>query len=193
MFDSTMLSALGLDPTTLYPSLIPRPPSRSTEDKQVRTMEDEPPPSLLSRIFDALFRRKRPAEEFVEPDIPCGASSEEDEELGDALSPIYDQLRIRKIWWVLEIIPMGFRHQQGNDKWVSWFGYVSLESTEFIQISDAVVFLYRPNLARARLIPTRMDRVKVHRSVKMRMEASAREEYHPRAILPAHDEVIWVD
>ncbi len=52
--------------------------------------------------------------------------TEEEEELRDALSPIYDQLKRSRSWWILEVIPMEFRHQKGDDKWVSWFGYVEL-------------------------------------------------------------------
>ncbi|KAG7443853.1 uncharacterized protein BT62DRAFT_921521 [Guyanagaster necrorhizus] len=44
------------------------------------------------------------------------------EELQDALSVIYDQLKCSKSWWILEIIPMAFRQQKENEEWVSWFG-----------------------------------------------------------------------
>ncbi|KAF8660902.1 hypothetical protein AX16_001530 [Volvariella volvacea WC 439] len=76
--------------------------------------------------------------------------SEEEEELKDALSPIYDQLTLAKIWWVLEVLPLPFKYQRDDDIWE---------------------FKIAMNLARPRIIPRQeMQGVLVHRSVKTRME-----------------------
>lgn len=125
MFDSNRLQDIGIDPTTLYPFVTPRPPAHSGSDLQIQTRGKKPP--LVKRAFKSLRRkgssiflgRQGRADEEPDPFI-----TEEDEELADALSPKYDQLNIAKAWWLLEVVPMFFRHQEGNDKWVSWFGYV---------------------------------------------------------------------
>jgi hypothetical protein len=50
--------------------------------------------------------------------------TEEEEELYDALSPVYDQLKIKWYWWILEVIPLKLRYQQGDNNWTSWVGCV---------------------------------------------------------------------
>lgn len=40
--------------------------------------------------------------------------SEEEEEFYDALSPEYDQLKIRWFWWMLEVLPLRYRDQKGT-------------------------------------------------------------------------------
>lgn len=52
---------------------------------------------------------------------PAFLGSEEEEELRDALSPIYDQLDLAKRWWILEIVPMSLRYQRGDNQWVKYF------------------------------------------------------------------------
>ena len=39
-------------------------------------------------------------------------TTEEHEELHDVLSPMYDQLKDRKIWWILEYLPLVHRVQK---------------------------------------------------------------------------------
>ena len=89
--------------------------------------------------------------------------SEEDEELGDALSPIYDQLSLAWFWWILELIPFRFREQKG-------------------QRDD---YFVRANLGRGRKIygDAKRNGIKVHRSVKTRLEVleGTRSAYKPRA------------
>lgn len=43
--------------------------------------------------------------------------SEEEEDLFDALSPIYDQLKLAKPWWVLEFLPIKQKTQRDNGTW----------------------------------------------------------------------------
>lgn len=43
---------------------------------------------------------------------PHGALTEEEEDLADALCPIYDQLDIAKVWWTLEVVPLVQRYQK---------------------------------------------------------------------------------
>ena len=39
--------------------------------------------------------------------------SEEDEDYNDALSPEYDQLKLRWFWWIIELLPLRYRNQKG--------------------------------------------------------------------------------
>jgi hypothetical protein len=46
----------------------------------------------------------------------------------DALEPIYDQLKLNPLWWILEILPMTFTWQDASGKWQSTFGCVILKT-----------------------------------------------------------------
>ncbi|KAL0575790.1 hypothetical protein V5O48_006188 [Marasmius crinis-equi] len=97
--------------------------------------------------------------------------SEEDEDRQDALALIYDRLSKKQTcyWWFLEVLPHRSRFQQDDDTW---------------------------NLGRPRHIPRLPDTpTKVHRTVKIRMEAEAEDlktsvKYEPRSKLSNH---VWVD
>ena len=43
--------------------------------------------------------------------------TEEEEDLKDAMMPMYDQLRMKWSWWILEVIPMPFRVQKEDGEW----------------------------------------------------------------------------
>ncbi|KAK0243595.1 hypothetical protein EDD85DRAFT_804498 [Armillaria nabsnona] len=179
MFDSQRLRLLGLDPTTLHPFVTPRPPALSV-DSAMMIRSSPPRPPLKEWLVSAIRRLTLPtgsedeahASALHEEYRPIG--TEEEEELRDALSPIYDQLKCSRSWWILEVIPMVFRHQKGDDKWVSRF---------------------RPNLADPRIIPKHSSGVKVHRSVRMRMDAfhehNPEKKYEPKARLTVTP--TWVD
>jgi len=116
MFDAQRLKEVGLDPATLYPFVTPRPPplpigsaciSHTPSQSQFRKSQAEPQPGS-SRVHEASGELR--------------VGTEEEEELQDALSPVYDQLKIKWYWWVFEVIPLRFRYQQGDNKWVSWIG-----------------------------------------------------------------------
>ncbi|KAG7441014.1 uncharacterized protein BT62DRAFT_956306 [Guyanagaster necrorhizus] len=179
MFDSERLRQIGLDPTTLYPFVMPRPPALSVGSALIPAGRTKK--SLVKRIISGFHCRTQPVpggsdkcktlvQDIDDQCLPIG--TEEEEELQDALSVIYDQLKCSKSWWILEIIPMVFRQQKENDEWVSWFGV---------------------NLGRPREIPMPY-RVKVHRSVRMRMEAfhehDCRKQYKPKAHF---EKPIWID
>ena len=57
-------------------------------------------------------------EELVEVPMVSEEVSEEDEDLKDALSPIYDQLKLKRGWRILEILPVTFKHPHSDDEWV---------------------------------------------------------------------------
>jgi hypothetical protein len=122
MFNSHALANIGLDPSTLYPDVTPRPnalpvgPSNCIRD---------PPATTIPINIRALSKKKEKHPKLLK-DLGCEDSvgTEEEEELNDALSPKYDQLSIKKIWWILEILPFAHvrQHEQGN--WVRHFMYV---------------------------------------------------------------------
>ncbi|KAJ6453178.1 hypothetical protein C8R45DRAFT_847321 [Mycena sanguinolenta] len=192
MFDAQRLQELGLDPDTLYPFVLPRPPALpvGSADK----IETIPP---RKGWFRRVFSRNRKKDECDFPVSPELESTplekpvhgmEEEEELRDALQPIYDQLSLNPCWWILELLPLTFRYQKPNDQWV----------TEF-----------QANLGRPRKIPHQRPHgerteqyngdekpvvnLKVHRSVKTRREAcdAKGRPYNNRARF--HVEPEWVD
>ncbi|KAJ3575742.1 hypothetical protein NP233_g903 [Leucocoprinus birnbaumii] len=101
MFDTELLREIGLDPSTIWPIVTPRPPPLPV------TPEHKIPEIHAQHIAV-------PPEPFL--------GTEEEEELMDALSPAYDQLNISKFWWLLEILPLHLRYQKGNNEWVTRVG-----------------------------------------------------------------------
>ena len=86
-----------------------------------------------------------------------------EEDLADALSPVYDQLSLARGWWVLELLLTRHRVQRAGGHW------------------EVEVYA---NMGRAREIPRQKAHpVYVHRSMKMRMEAERARGgvYEPRA------------
>ncbi|EJD04194.1 uncharacterized protein FOMMEDRAFT_167433 [Fomitiporia mediterranea MF3/22] len=112
---------------------------------------------------------KKAAEE-IKPDAPASQDnskqfvSEEEEELGDALQPDYDQLSLAWFWWILELIPFRFREQKGKR-------------------DD---YFVRANFGQGRKVygDAKKNGIKVHRSVKTRLEVvdkRGKSVYKPRA------------
>ncbi|THH03449.1 hypothetical protein EW145_g6243 [Phellinidium pouzarii] len=142
----------GIDPTTLYPKVHPRPPPLAIPNPPPITPMDPPKGKAAASAA---------AEEF---------SGEEEEELRDALCPIYDQLKLAPPWWILELLPMREHVQKEDGTWTKTIGL---------------------NLARPRVLPHQTKNgIRVHRSVKMRMEVQEL-EYKPR--LRFEVDPIWED
>jgi hypothetical protein len=117
------------------------------------------------------------------PDLPSPSpeaplKTEEEAELLDALAPIYDQLSLAPFWWILELFPIKQHAQQENNTWET---------------------RYRSNMGAGRRIPRqKKGTIKIHRSVKMRMEAQYPDgqKYQPKASFDkalALGNVVWVD
>jgi hypothetical protein len=159
---------IGLDPDTF---LDPRPPPLA------------PTAALVARA-EAAAHAPEPSDgtlvEYVQasPTAASSFKSEEDEELADALSEKYDQLELSKPWWILELLPMRHREQNRKDYSLSY-------DLKF-------------NLGRGRRVPAPVtekgEKVLVHRSVKIRMEAEGLPEgkYEPKAKFQDFDHE-WVD
>ncbi|THU90422.1 hypothetical protein K435DRAFT_676075 [Dendrothele bispora CBS 962.96] len=158
MFTQDGLKEIGLDPECLYPTVKPRPPPLPVGDARLRSI----PPDVKSML---------PIRYSSDYSI---LTSEEQMDLEDALAPIYDQLSLNWIWWILELLPLKQKFQKGDNSWATWFGW---------------------NLGRGRIIPKQKKQgVKVHRSVKARLEAEPEKgsKYAPKANVNM-DCVIWVD
>lgn len=146
MFDTDGLRGIGIDPHTVYPLVQPRPPPLSTTNMRIQTTHDP--------VADI---NGHGASTSAQP------LSEEDHELRDALSPVYDQLALAWFWWVLEFIPFRQLYRKGDN---------TMQAT------------FRWNKGAGRIIPQQEEHiVKVHRTVKMRMEAthSTGGKYEPKA------------
>ena len=175
MFMTDALRSVGLDPASLYPTVQTRPAPIPIGQARIQTI-----PSRAERRLGAQAERDPNSDDTVPllTDTPSH-KTEEECELDDALSPIYDQLAIKWwVWWVLEILPVSNRYQLANGKWEK---------------------KTRWNLGGARYIPKQKKGVvKVHRSVKMRMEAEYEDgrKYKPKASFARaieHGNLIWVD
>ncbi|KAG7090390.1 hypothetical protein E1B28_009509 [Marasmius oreades] len=168
MFYADMLEEImGVDPAVLYPTVLPRPPALKVSEEQGH---------YIRSISDDAAKSKTSTESLDEGTVTTTGQrpTEEELELMDALSPIYDQLSLNWFWWILEFFPIRIRYQSGGNSRVSYLGW---------------------NLGRGRHIPKQeTEGVKVHRSVKLRMEARYKngQRYVPKA---SFDErcTTWVD
>ncbi|KAL0063363.1 hypothetical protein AAF712_009758 [Marasmius tenuissimus] len=173
MFDSRRLWDVGLDPSTLYPYVTPRPARLPGGGSRLQAVPKETKRPWVKRLFSEFppCSARQDATSALKDGKSGRRITEEEEELRDATAPMYDQLKLKPVWWLLELLPMEFRYQRGDAKWVSWFGM---------------------NLARPRFIPKQKTRgFKVHRSVQSRMEASQDKRYIPRALFSVNP--TWVD
>ncbi|CAA7270706.1 unnamed protein product [Cyclocybe aegerita] len=176
MFKSDTLRDIGLDPSTLYPYVAPRPPPLPiTEQHKIQHPPSKPIPIRPHKLLTK--KNKKSSQEMPKllqaQRVPF-LGSEEEEEIRDAMAPKYDQLRLKKFWWVLEWLPLQLRYQRGNNEWVTHWGL---------------------NRANPRYIPKqRTSGLKVHRSVKLRMEAEyADEERRRRGKKYVPKPVLWVE
>ncbi|KAJ7174136.1 hypothetical protein C8R43DRAFT_943752 [Mycena crocata] len=120
IFDAQRLHELGLDPATLYPFVKPRPPPLPIGSAKIESVPRRK--SWLRRVFSRKSAEHFPSpSEEVIPDEKPAHGMEEEEDLKDALAPIYDQLKLKPFWWILEVVPFKFRYQRRHegDQWSS--------------------------------------------------------------------------
>ncbi|KAH8825576.1 hypothetical protein DL96DRAFT_1817098 [Flagelloscypha sp. PMI_526] len=169
MFHSELLYGLGIDPETLHPSVADISPSSSNIPSSA---------PLSSFVQMTPSRRDRLSKHSGTDHQIYNASdfvSEFHETHADARSPLYDQLKEAKYWWLLEMIPQKIRYQRHD---------------------DTLARKYAINMGKCRVIPHQQTNgIKVHRSVKLRMESevegSKGEKYIPQAMWQV--EPTWVD
>ncbi|KAL0577269.1 hypothetical protein V5O48_004726 [Marasmius crinis-equi] len=150
MFDADLLRDIGMDPDCLYPNVLPRPPALPVGSGHF--IRNIPTSSSTSQTQREMALQNYSSGDLTATAVSDRRPTEEELELADALSPVYDQLSLAWFWWILEFFPIRIRYQHGDNSWANYFGW---------------------NLGRGRVIPKqRTQGVKVHRSVKMRMEAT---------------------
>ena len=97
-FHSELLKSIGLDPAKLHPDV-----------------HVERPPALAPPADPALLADSAKLAAWL---APTGEPlTEEQEDLVDALCPIYDQLVLAPGWWALEMFPFQHRVQNAAGEW----------------------------------------------------------------------------
>ena len=226
-FHTHLLRHVGLDPASLYPIVKERPAEIYATPENVASLSEksaaqrefyraraaarakgatskdaaataaaanpflDPTPSSATgapapAIHDRTESNKTLVDSPSDPTaltVPVLHLTEEEEDLLDSVCPIYDQLSLAPGWWILEIIPLRQRYQrEDNNEWV-----------------DELTV----NLGGPRWIPhvTKDSPFRVHRSVKMRMDAGEKQlvkfdedgkkkgAYQPK---PKLREITWV-
>ncbi|PPR06254.1 hypothetical protein CVT24_000926 [Panaeolus cyanescens] len=102
LFNRDTFKHIGMDPSSVWPKVKPRPPP-------VTEFSGAKPPLTRPLPIMGVNGALQDVEDFV---------NEEEEDLADALSPINDMLNISKTWWLLECIPQKIRFQRDDDTWV---------------------------------------------------------------------------
>jgi hypothetical protein len=116
-FHREAFTEIGLDPGTLYPFVVPRPPPLVATAAVV---------SKSAHAAEATDSTLLTDEVQASPTAAGSFKTEEREELADALCPLFDQLKLSKAWWILEVIPLRLRAQNRHDAgWVPYWRYVS--------------------------------------------------------------------
>jgi hypothetical protein len=99
----------------------------------------------------------------------------------DCLQPIYDDLVIQKMWWMLEIIPLKFTWQDAKGVWHSKYRYVFILNVDIR--SDITLFSIHLGKGRNILAP----HPNFHVTVQKRMKSAL--NYKPKATWAAGTEV----
>ncbi|KAH7905545.1 hypothetical protein BJ138DRAFT_1017569 [Hygrophoropsis aurantiaca] len=187
LFHRETFKKIGMDPDTLYPDVQSRPPPIFQDPCISESILNTVAESSSSSTNDANIRRSSQLTTIPDPPVISHDDdptlivytdggkfqSEELEDLSDALCPIYDQLDLAKAWWVLELIPQKLHsHDEGD---CSWHEHWTI------------------NMGCGREICQQAQGMKVHRTVKIRMEAEGLcgGKYWPKAKLA--DEPQWID
>ena len=127
-FNEELLPSVGIDPSTLYGVVPTRPVSLDVESNRIQ----KPPVIPICNRIRAFFRHRDNAKDPQSDESSFSFSTEEEEELHDAVSAKYDQLRNKKGWWIVEILPFPQVKQPGLDgAWVHHCWYVSIETIHY--------------------------------------------------------------
>jgi hypothetical protein len=125
MFESKCLCIIGFDPSILHPDVKPKPlplPAGSQSYHKVIPKK----PLIIRCLLSFLRSLGKPAGAATSG--VCSTESalvqmglEEEEDLEDPPSPIYDQLELKHTWWILEFLPLKFPYHRGNKEWMTSF------------------------------------------------------------------------
>ena len=134
LFHGKLLQAIGLDPSSLYPVVKPRPPAlaySATPTTPASTTKMTGTTKTLVNPRDSnlsTFKGDTISVGYIDVSpSSIGALSEEEEDLADSLCRIYDQLRLAPLWWILELFPIRQPMQRDdNNTWVQNLMWVFL-------------------------------------------------------------------
>jgi hypothetical protein len=116
MFHKDTFFKIGLDPGTIFPDVLQKP-TMILQNPKIHAIP-VPEPVVVTVDDDRKAVVYSDAPSFV---------NEAEEDLADALSPMYDELERAKYWWLLEMIPQKIQYQSSeNDKTVRKLTYVDL-------------------------------------------------------------------
>jgi len=109
-----MFKQIGMDHATLFPHVVERPPP----------IFQTPPPRSPPGTPDSMKAYSVSSPQVIRDDTIVAYSdggtfvSEEQEDLADAVCPLYDQLKLSWWWWILEAIPQKLHYQRDeDDRW----------------------------------------------------------------------------
>ncbi len=107
LFLTKSLRDISLDPESLYPEVIVRPE-----------------PLFTPPILPAVAKKQK------------RALTEEEADAIDALCPIYDQLRMKPFWWMLEVMPVKRWVRTEEKKWLKEYTYVFIFALVMFLLPD---------------------------------------------------------
>ncbi|TFK54187.1 hypothetical protein OE88DRAFT_1675662 [Heliocybe sulcata] len=146
----------------------PLPPVQSLEGRDYEIMKNPPTQTFTRAFFKFIFsliaipysffvhRRLESVEELPKVGESLG---EAEEERRDAISPVYDQMELRWLWRLIDFFP--FRTKKYGDQ-------ADQDTYQLVWNRGVGRKIHKPIMERGK--------VKIHRSVKTRLEAQAR--YH---------------
>ncbi|KIK60797.1 hypothetical protein GYMLUDRAFT_200122 [Collybiopsis luxurians FD-317 M1] len=176
LFHRELLWKAGLDPGSLAPRASERPPVPYSNQSEAGSS------TLNSPITPTTSQQNPFLKDFV---------SEEDEDRKDALTRVNDMLKKAPGWWILEVLPQKIKYLKADP---------DHPDDQAREVGRGWSWDYKicwANLGRARHIPHKhLGRVKVHRTVKLRKEAEAKELEERKKYVPLpkwNFEPLWVD
>jgi len=112
IFSSIALARIGMDPSSLYPVVLPRGPAVSDPSDFIQEIPKVQPSS--NNAFEVSLQR-----ESFEALL---AESEEELDHKDSLAPMHDRLSNTMSWWLLELLPVRYERQEDDAEWEVWHG-----------------------------------------------------------------------
>ena len=104
LFHSKKFSEIGLDPASYFSANINSDPKPLDlpENFKVKIREKDPLPTSVRALLNDDRYWSLASQPFL---------GEEEEELQDTVSAIYDELEIHRLWWIIEYLPLPYRYQ----------------------------------------------------------------------------------
>ncbi|KAF5327490.1 hypothetical protein D9619_004420 [Psilocybe cf. subviscida] len=192
IFYTEKIAAIGLDPRGIFPEVKPRSPAIQPTAGQTVKHGPSPPEPKKKGLFSCI---SDPSSESKSPDIvDFSGHSEEELDLIDSLAAVYDQLIVkRRQWWLLETYPLKVWSAADNK-------YVRKKNVG--KGRNIMTPLPATATFRGEPVNPRWCKVRIHRSVKTRMECPGDDGsfYVPKALLGGktldkvnQDLIEWVD